>query len=114
MSTSDATNRSAGGLVGITSLLERGVSIDTLLSAIVDEVVRRLDADRGTLYLVDRDKRQIFSKAAHLPELTEIRLDFGQGIAGTVATSGKLVNMPDPYSDTRFEKTVDAKTGYVT
>ena len=114
MSASESSAREVGGLVGVVSLLERGVSIDTILVAIVDEVVRRLDADRGTLYLVDRDRKQIFSKAAHLPELSEIRLDFGQGIAGSVAVTGKLVNMPDPYSDTRFEKTVDAKTGYVT
>ncbi len=102
------------GLIAVGALLERGVDLDIVLSTMVDEVVERLDADRGTLYLLDRDRGQIFSKVAHLPELSEIRLELGQGVAGTVAESGKLVNQPDPYADTRFEKSVDAETGYTT
>jgi Nif-specific regulatory protein len=102
------------GLIAVGSLLERGVDLDTILAAIVDEVVGRLGADRGTLYLLDRDRNQIFSKAAHLPEIEEIRLELGQGVAGSVAVSGKLTNLPDPYADGRFEKKVDKKTGYTT
>ncbi len=106
----------AGGapLLGVGGLLERGVDLDTILAAIVDDVVARLGADRGTLYLVDRDRGEIFSKAAHLPELREIRLAIGKGVAGAVAESGKLVNLPDSYADRRFERSVDASTGYVT
>ncbi len=101
-------------LVSVAGLLERGVDLDIILDAIVDEVVRQLEADRGTLYLVDPDHRHIFSKAAHLPELPEIRLEMGQGIAGAVAQSGELINLTDPYSDERFEKNIDARTGYKT
>lgn len=94
--------------------MERGVDLDIILDAIVDGVVQQLDADRGTLYLVDPHRKQIFSKAAHLPELEEIRLELGQGIAGCVAKTGEVINLDDPYHDPRFEKAVDARTGYTT
>lgn len=101
-------------LLSVGGLLERGVDLDIILATIVDEVVRQLDADRGTLYLVDPDRRQIFSKAAHLPELPEIRLEIGQGIAGAVAETGDVINLTDPYGDVRFERNIDARTGYKT
>ena len=36
------------------------------------------------------------------------------GIAGEVATTGKIVNIPEAYDDTRFNQEVDKKTGYRT
>lgn len=101
-------------LLSVGGLLERGVDLDIILDAIVDGVVQQLQADRGTLYLVDPHRSQIFSKAAHLPELPEIRLNLGQGVAGHVALHGKVINLDRPYEDPRFEKNIDARTGYKT
>jgi Nif-specific regulatory protein len=73
-----------------------------------------MDADRGTFYLVDRARGELFSKAAQLPELREIRLALGQGVAGFVARTGEAVNLPSSASDPRFHGAVDRKTGYAT
>ena len=56
---------------------------------LVDQIAEALAADRGTFYLVDPEAGELFSKAAHLPELKQIRLKIGQGIAGTVAATGR-------------------------
>ncbi len=56
--------------------LTRGVELDALLIAVVDNIVERLAAERGTLYLVDGRTRTLSSVVAHLPELERIRLDF--------------------------------------
>ncbi|MCC6809611.1 MAG: sigma-54-dependent Fis family transcriptional regulator [Deltaproteobacteria bacterium] len=98
----------------VARLLDRGVDLETIVATIVDEIVKAVGADRGTLYLVDRARGQLFSKAAHLPELKEIRLDIGVGIAGTVAKTGKTMRIADPYAHPLFNKAVDKSTGYKT
>jgi transcriptional regulator with GAF, ATPase, and Fis domain len=101
-------------LAPIAALLERGVDLEALLGAMVDTAMRVLGAERGTLYLVDRQRQELFSKAAHLPELREIRLALGQGVAGRAATSGEVLHVADAYADPRFDRSVDERTGFRT
>ncbi len=44
----------------------------------------------------------------------EIRLAVGEGIAGWVAQTREIVNIPDAYADQRFQPAVDLKSGYRT
>ena len=53
----DRNDAPTDGLFSVARLLERGVDLDAILGAIVDEVIHRLQADRGTLYLLDRDRQ---------------------------------------------------------
>jgi Nif-specific regulatory protein len=92
----------------------RGVDLNELLVELVDRVVRKVGADRGTLYLVDGANQTLTSIVAHLPELEHIRLEVGQGIAGTVAATGEVVAVDDPAADPRHEKSFDDRTGYRT
>lgn len=94
--------------------LDEHVDLDEVLQRIVDEVVRRLGADRGTLYLVDHARSELVSHVAHLPELAEIRLRVGEGVAGWVAQTGESVMVPDSPDDARFEPRIDTLTGYTT
>ncbi len=94
--------------------LTRGVELNDLLAALVDTIVKNLDADRGTLYLVEGKARRVTSIIAHLPELEQIRLNLGEGIAGWVAQQDQPVRTDDPGLDERFNDTVDKKTGYKT
>uniref|UniRef100_F6Y8R5 GAF domain-containing protein n=1 Tax=Ciona intestinalis TaxID=7719 RepID=F6Y8R5_CIOIN len=41
-------------------------------------------------------------------------MKLGQGIAGMVALTGTALNIPDAYKDSRFNQSVDKKTGYRT
>ncbi|MFZ5482501.1 MAG: sigma 54-interacting transcriptional regulator [Myxococcota bacterium] len=92
-------------------LRDRRVDLDALLAEVVDEAARRLRADRGTLYLVDHARGELVSRYARLPEIAEIRLRIGEGVAGTVAASGSPVRWP---GDTSPTPRIDAETGYVT
>ncbi|HEU5394352.1 MAG TPA: ATP-binding protein, partial [Candidatus Methylomirabilis sp.] len=71
-------------------------------------------ADRSSLFLVDREKKELWTKVAQGLATTELRVPLGTGIAGTVAVSGETVNIADAYADTRFNPEVDRKTGYRT
>ncbi len=88
--------------------------LDTLLRLIMEKVTELMTADRATLYLVTEDGRQLWSKVVQGGSLVEIRLDVGEGIAGWVAQTREIVNIPDAYADQRFQPAVDLKSGYRT
>lgn len=94
----------------LSSVLDR----DRLLVLIMDEVTRLMDAERGTLYIVEGEKGELWSKIAQKSEIKEIRLKIGIGIAGHVAKTGEIINIKDAYNDERFDPTTDKKTGYRT
>jgi K+-sensing histidine kinase KdpD len=94
----------------LSSVLDR----DRLLILIMDEVTRLMDAERGTLYIVENEKGELWSKIAQKAEIKEIRLKIGVGIAGHVAKTGEIINIKDAYNDDRFDPTTDKKTGYRT
>lgn len=99
---------SVGGLVG------QEVNLDAFLHQVVDRVAATMQADRGTLYLIDHARAELFSRAAHLPEIKQIRLKLGQGVAGAVAKSGEVVNIPAAREEQRFNPDIDKITGYRT
>ncbi len=95
------------------ALSETG-DLDQLLILIMAKVCELMEADRSTLYLVTEDGRQLWSKVSQGGERVEIRLDVGEGIAGWVAQTREIVNIPDAYADQRFQPAVDLKSGYRT
>ncbi len=94
--------------------MSSGLELDLLLGLIMDKVTQLMEADRSTLYLLSDDGRTLWSKVLQGDEFSEIRLTVGEGIAGWVAQSGELVNIPDAYTDKRFQPAVDIKSGYRT
>ena len=90
------------------------LDVDQLLRKIVARTSEVMNAERSTLFLVDRKTEEIWSKVAEGPGLVEIRIPIGRGIAGAVAASGESINITDAYRDPRFDQTVDERTGYRT
>ena len=96
------------------ALAQGQIDLEDALRRVVDEVVAALGADRGTLYLVDHARRELVSRIAHLPELAEIRLHLGEGVAGTVAATGRTVTLPEAHGEPSFAPRIDVATGYRT
>jgi signal transduction histidine kinase len=88
--------------------------LDALLRLIMEKVTVLMEADRSTLYLVTEDGRQLWSKVIQGGERVEIRLDVGEGVAGWVAQTREIVNIPEAYADQRFQPAWDLKSGYRT
>jgi len=101
-------------LHAVADLLSKPVSQDELLKTLMDQVVEALGAERGTLYLLDADAGELVSQVAHLPELEEIRLPLGTGIAGHVAAAGEPLLTQDAAQEKRFFPGIDARTGFTT
>lgn len=85
-----------------------------LLSLIMSDAVRVLDAERSTLFLLNRKKNELWSKIAHRLEIEEIRMPADTGLAGHVAATGLTVNVADAHTDPRFNSEVDQATGFRT
>lgn len=90
------------------------MDLSTMLSKVVTEAAKMLQADRATLFLNDEKKGELFSRVAMGASVGEIRLPNTAGIAGTVFTSGQVVNIPHAYADLRFNPSFDKRTGYFT
>ncbi|MDY0000960.1 MAG: GAF domain-containing protein [Polyangia bacterium] len=90
------------------------LDLDTLLQIIMAKTMEVMDADRATLYLLDEERGEIWSKVTQGGEIQEIRLRIPEGISGWVAQTGETANIPDAYADPRFNPEVDRKSGYRT
>ena len=106
-------NERLSSLLNVAQTLSNVMEIDELLFKIMEVVRHQLEADRCTVFLVDSDRNELWSKVAHGLK-NEIRFPLSKGIAGYVARTGETLNIKDAYSDSRFNADVDKKTGYKT
>jgi HD-GYP domain-containing protein (c-di-GMP phosphodiesterase class II) len=86
--------------------------LGVLLGEIVEHARSVVDATRGSIFLLDKDKNELWSKVAQGSR--EIRFPADKGIAGHVAQTKKPLNIPDAYADPRFNPAVDKATGFHT
>ena len=92
------------------------IMLEQLLEAFTLKIGQILQADRTTIYLVDEEKGQLWSKVAQNEgeQSLEIRLPISIGIAGHVAATGECLNIADAYAHPLFNRDVDQQTGYRT
>lgn len=101
-------------LVDASYALHTTLDLDELLGLILDAAKGGVGAERGTVFLLTEDGRELWSRVSSGGHAVEIRLPVGQGIAGTVAADGVTVNLADAYTDPRFDRSWDRQTGYRT
>ncbi|MGH0129009.1 UNVERIFIED_CONTAM: hypothetical protein FKN15_075392 [Acipenser sinensis] len=100
------------------------VAIDSLLEHIMIYAKNLVNADRCALFQVDHNNKELYSDLFDIGEVNEgkpvfrktkeIRFSIEKGIAGQVARTGEVLNIPDAYADPRFNREVDLYTGYTT
>jgi HD-GYP domain-containing protein (c-di-GMP phosphodiesterase class II) len=100
-------------LLDVAKAMTREHDIDHLLDIILEESIKTVDADRGSLFIMDRDRNELWSKIA-TGQKDMIRVPVGVGIAGMVAKTGQPLNITDAYADARFNRDIDRSTGYRT
>ena len=88
--------------------------INVLLKVIAEETKNAMQADRCTVFIYDKEKNELWSKVALGMDSQEIRFPADKGLAGYVVKTGETLNIADAYTDRRFNKDVDSKTGYHT
>jgi serine phosphatase RsbU (regulator of sigma subunit)/anti-sigma regulatory factor (Ser/Thr protein kinase) len=100
----------------ISEVMTSNIDLNDLLNLILNKLVLTINAERGTIYLVDEERGELWSKVVldDVGPLPEIRVKIGDGIAGHVAQSAEILNIEDAYSDPRFNQSFDQVTGFTT
>lgn len=89
-------------------------SLDEILEILVEMTTWEVGAERGTLFLNDPQTGELYSRVAQGNFKREIRILNTSGVAGHVFTTGEGVIIDDAYADSRFNRSVDEQTGFVT
>lgn len=101
-------------IVEATKRLNSTLDLGELIHIILQIATRQAGAERGTVFLVDQNRNQIWSLVGLGLEQHVIRLPAGRGIAGWVARTGTAVRLENAYEDVRFEPDVDRVLGFTT
>ena len=110
------SHRDLRALIRISQSLLSHTDLNSLLPSIVNELVNTIGTERGTLYLLDEEKGELFSKVLLEDQgmLPEIRVRLGEGVSGYVAATGQVVNLADAYKSPYFQPHYDRITGFRT
>src|SRR6185369_8906817 len=100
-------------LLDISSRLNSEKNFDQLLRLIADEATKHVDAERATIFMLDKDKGELYAKVA-LGLSDTIRFDARLGIAGAALIAGKALVVEDVYKSPLFYPSIDSQTGYHT
>lgn len=87
-------------------------NLDRLLMLMADMGREMVLADRCALWLLDRDKNELWTKVAH--GVSELRIPSNTGLVGDAVQKEESIFIDDAYKDKRHNKEVDKKTGYRT
>jgi adenylate cyclase len=111
--------RAASALMKATeSLSKSSLDLEDTLKRVMEEAKELMEADRSTLWLIDRDRNELWAKIQQADGTsTELRVAMGVGVVGKVAETGEVLNIPfDLYDhpDGANARKTDEKTGYRT
>ncbi|RZF40433.1 hypothetical protein LSTR_LSTR011203 [Laodelphax striatellus] len=101
-------------LLGASNLFSHVGDVRDLIKEIVCEACKLTKAESCSMFLLD-DKGFLVAKVFDGKEpKEEVKLKAEQGVAGHVASTGKLINIRDAYSHPLFYNAIDQQTGFRT
>jgi len=101
-------------MLDVANALSETLDLTHLISNIITKLSKILEAERSSLFLLDHDTNELWSKVAQGEELSEIRFPSSQGLAGHAVTTGQVLNVEDAHQHPLFNPEVDKKTGFRT
>src|SRR5262245_1416616 len=100
-------------LLNIAQQLNAEHDLAALLHLIAREAARLLDAELASLFLLDKQRHELWSKVSFDADET-LRFDASQGIAGEALRTGQPIVVDDVHRNERFFAGVDERTGHCT
>jgi HD-GYP domain-containing protein (c-di-GMP phosphodiesterase class II) len=99
-------------LIGIASSLTAELDFDRLFPLVVGNVTEAMLAERTSMYVVDWENRELWTKVSE--GVRQIRLPLGQGISGRVAETGEMLNVVDAWELPYFDRSFDLNNNFRT
>ena len=89
--------------------------LSQLLGALTRKLAQLLGAERASFFLVDDERDELELRVSQDVDADAgLRIPRGSGIAGAAAVSGEPIRIDDAYADPRFNREIDARTGFRT
>ena len=92
--------------------ISRETNNDSLLLTLTDFGKTLVESDRATLWLIDREKSEFWTKVGH--GISDIRIPVTAGIIGEVYEQKETIIVNDPYNYPKFNPAIDKQTNYLT
>jgi len=99
-------------VLDVARMLAMTTDLDALLLRIAEATTAILKCERASIFLHDPQRQQLWTKIAL--QSGEIRLPQTAGIVGAAFMGNTLIEVADPYNDSRFNSENDKRTGFVT
>jgi adenylate cyclase len=108
--------RGVAALLRATTTLGQSLDLETTLQSVMDQARDLMQADRSTLFLLNRETNELWTNITKADGKTmmKLRIPANRGIVGYVASTGEILNITDAYDDPRFDPTTDQQSGYRT
>jgi phosphoserine phosphatase len=101
-------------LLNVTVELAAALDLDDLLRKVTVEACTALGCERASLFRYDPQTEELYTSVVTELEISEIRARIGEGIIGHAARERRLVHVPDPAADPRWNSAIDRQTGFTT
>ncbi len=108
----DELNNQLAALLSVASDLASELDFKILFPLIVTKISDAMKAERTSLYLLDQDRNELWTKAAE--GISTIRVPVGEGISGRVARTGEMLNIEDAWKLSYFNREFDHKNNFRT
>lgn len=87
--------------------------LQSIFESVMIEGSKLVDAERATLFVLDKEKGELWSQVATGTEGI-IKISATKGIVGACVAQRKIINITDAYNDDRFHADIDRTTGFRT
>ncbi|MGH1365760.1 MAG: PP2C family protein-serine/threonine phosphatase [Calditrichia bacterium] len=105
------------GLIEVGAIITSTLNLDDLIRLVMEKAQKVMHAEASSVMIINENRNVLecpvaLGEAGDKIEMIELQL--GQGIAGSVATSGIAEVIPDAQQDPRFNSAIDKETGFTT
>jgi len=105
-------NEKLSAMLSVARDLSSEVDFDRLFRLIISNVTEVMEAERTSLYIIDWERKEVWTKVAE--KVDDIRLPLGHGISGRVAETGEIINEIDAWELPYFDRSFDLKNNFRT
>lgn len=106
------TSERSVGLLNTIQSLSQDLGKQSMVLTITMHATKVVSSEHATVFLLDESAEHLWSVSTDTGE--EIQIPKKAGIAGLCCTQGKVINIADAHSDSRFNQEVDGKAGFKT
>ncbi len=106
------SRRDVEDILAVTRALAAPFELSAMLAEVTAAARRVLDAERSSVWLHDAATHELVLKVA--TELDNVRIADTTGLLGACVRDRVAINVPDCYADPRFDRGLDAQTGFHT